>query len=278
MITKKYANRGSFKNYPVLRFSFKNKYGIIIYRGDKMTGVYIIINNITKQTYIGSSKDINRRFRQHKYNGKTNSTHNKNLYNDMYNYGIDNFSFELLEETSIDDMRLIEKKYMDKYNPYYNVQNYTENIMDIKKNIEKHKKVLESDEYKNKIKETRGFTKTNKFREEASKRSKNMWNNNYEKMCEQNRINQSSDEYREKRKIMALEPEMYKNNILSQRTRIGVDMFDLNNNKIRNFLSATQATNFVRENIYNKANLRTILKHIENNIPVYGYIFKREQS
>lgn len=243
-----------------------------------MTGVYKITNKINNKFYIGSSTNISKRFRQHRYNGSIKSKHNTELYGDMYNFGIDNFIFEVLEETNIDDMRVVEQKYMNQYKPDYNKQKYTENVMDKKEVKDKHTKILMSEGYKNKIKATRGFTQTDDFKKKISQSSKRYSRDNYEKICLKSKQAQSSLEYREKRRKIALEPEFYKNNILSQKTRIEVEMFDFDGNKINEFLSVTQASNFIRNNKVNTATPTSILKALKKDGIVYGYKFKTKQS
>jgi len=64
--------------------------------------IYKITNNINGKCYIGRTKDINRRFSDHKRLAFTKSIHKeyeKALYRAFRKYGINNFTFEILEET-----------------------------------------------------------------------------------------------------------------------------------------------------------------------------------
>lgn len=58
--------------------------------------IYKITNLVNKKIYIGQTKDINRRFREHRKCGY-NQVKNKYLYNAIKKYGIDSFAFEVLE-------------------------------------------------------------------------------------------------------------------------------------------------------------------------------------
>lgn len=58
--------------------------------------IYKITNTINKKIYIGQTKDINRRFREHRQCGY-NRVQNKYLYNAIKKYGVDAFTFEILE-------------------------------------------------------------------------------------------------------------------------------------------------------------------------------------
>lgn len=63
-----------------------------------MSYVYKITNNVNNKIYIGQTNDYNRRFREHK-NQMSGNNPNKYLYNAFNKYGIENFSFEVIEET-----------------------------------------------------------------------------------------------------------------------------------------------------------------------------------
>lgn len=62
--------------------------------------VYKITNNKTKQVYIGSSFDVKRRWKQHLYSSINEKSHAYNypLQIAFREYGLNNFSFEILEE------------------------------------------------------------------------------------------------------------------------------------------------------------------------------------
>ena len=59
-----------------------------------MVGIYLIMNKITSECYIGQSTNIENRFRSHR-NGIKNKKYV--LYSDMRFYGLDNFDFTILE-------------------------------------------------------------------------------------------------------------------------------------------------------------------------------------
>ena len=76
-------------------------------------GVYLITNTINGKTYIGSSSNIERRWR-HRYN--------KHLTSAMAKYGRNNFSFEILLECSRkrEDLIYFEQVCMGLFMPKYN--------------------------------------------------------------------------------------------------------------------------------------------------------------
>lgn len=68
-------------------------------------GIYIITNTINGKIYIGKSKNIERRFKQHKSYMKNKNLDNKRcnplLWYSCKKYGIDSFTFEILQSFKI---------------------------------------------------------------------------------------------------------------------------------------------------------------------------------
>lgn len=91
-----------------------------------MQGIYKITNLITNLCYIGKSNNIDRRWKDHKRLAFTegHKEYNKALYCSMRKYGLDNFSFEIIEELedySLSDEK--EKYWIKYYNSYFNGYN-----------------------------------------------------------------------------------------------------------------------------------------------------------
>lgn len=71
--------------------------------------------------YIGSSRDINQRFREHK-SQLTREAHANPILNRAFKkYGTENFISEFVEECSLDCLRQVEQKYIDTLKPHYNI-------------------------------------------------------------------------------------------------------------------------------------------------------------
>lgn len=85
---------------------------------NKISGLYKITNNITGDFYIGSSKDIKERFAKHKCISTWKQWPNLRMYQDMTKYGLDNFTFEIIEET--DNLREREQYWIEQLRPIYN--------------------------------------------------------------------------------------------------------------------------------------------------------------
>ena len=91
-------------------------------------GIYKISNNITNLVYIGQSKDINRRFIQHRCieHSPNMLEYNNQIHCAMRKYGIENFTFEIIEECSPEKLNEREKYWISFYNSYKNGYNGTE--------------------------------------------------------------------------------------------------------------------------------------------------------
>lgn len=80
------------------------------------TGIYKITNQLTKECYIGQAVDIASRWKDHAKAGLGIDTPQRNkLYKAIMEYGIQNFSWEILEECSRENLDEKEKFYIDLY-------------------------------------------------------------------------------------------------------------------------------------------------------------------
>lgn len=104
---------------------------------NKISGVYKITNNITGDFYIGSSKNIKVRWYNHKCLSRWSRIPNQRMYQDMAQYGLNNFKFEILEETA--EFKDREQYWIDQLRPSYNRQRA--NGQDIERYKETRRKV-----------------------------------------------------------------------------------------------------------------------------------------
>lgn len=87
-------------------------------------GIYKITNKINEKVYIGQSIHIERRFKEH----IQRATHNPKsvLHHAISVYGVSNFTFEILELCSIEELDRREIHYISEYNSLvptgYNIQ------------------------------------------------------------------------------------------------------------------------------------------------------------
>lgn len=80
------------------------------------SGIYKIKNVIDGKIYIGQSVNVQRRLKVHK-NRLTKGSHENNyLQNAVIKYGIDNFTFEIIEFCKLDLLDEKERFYISFYN------------------------------------------------------------------------------------------------------------------------------------------------------------------
>jgi len=98
---------------------------------NRIVCIYSVTNNVNNKTYIGQSIDVERRWLQHKY-GKGNII----LRNAIKKYGVENFTFTVLEtinpdnkskEQITEELTILEQKWFDLKQPFlrengYNIQ------------------------------------------------------------------------------------------------------------------------------------------------------------
>lgn len=110
----------------------------------KISGIYKITSIVTNECYVGSSKDVNHRCAQHKCPSTWKKYPNNSLYLDMQKYGLDKFSFEILEETT--NLKEREQYYIGLLKPSYNDRRASG--LDIERQKEYHKEYEQSEKYK----------------------------------------------------------------------------------------------------------------------------------
>lgn len=88
----------------------------------KKSGVYMFINNITNDLYVGSSLNLTRRMSIHFYFAKSDKG-NTILIRSMKKYDIENFSLAILEFCDKKPLSCVtlEQKWIDYYKPSYNM-------------------------------------------------------------------------------------------------------------------------------------------------------------
>ena len=99
---------------------FNKNYVPIHIGGIYVIGIYKITNLVNGKSYIGQSVNIQKRFNAHKsvaFN-PNDANYNYPLYRAIRKYGLENFSFEVLEECDISELNNKEIYYISKYNTY----------------------------------------------------------------------------------------------------------------------------------------------------------------
>lgn len=89
-----------------------------------MIGIYKITNKLNNKSYIGQSKNIERRWEEHRKSARLNSQYT--IHRAIRKYGLDNFSFEVLYECSEEELGRYEKFYIIIFGTYQKQYNMTE--------------------------------------------------------------------------------------------------------------------------------------------------------
>lgn len=144
-----------------------------------MIGIYKITNKINGKIYVGQSNCIQRRFAQHKSPYEQQRFSNKPLYKAFKKYGIQNFSFEVIEQCSQEQLNAREKFWIKTLHSLCHQNGYNitaggdgpqddnhpkhkltrEDVIDIRKRYARHQRCKDVQAlYKNKIGHS-GFSK-----------------------------------------------------------------------------------------------------------------------
>lgn len=110
------------------------------------SGVYVFINNITNEIYVGSSVDLTRRMRSYYYMAdNSDKSTNSIIIRAFRKYGLNNFSLGIKEFCSPQDCIKLEQKWINYYKPFYNILDIAGNSLGFKhtpETIEKLKKLF----------------------------------------------------------------------------------------------------------------------------------------
>ena len=139
----------------------------------KISCIYKITNTVTGDFYIGSSKNVKRRWKEHKCKSKWNRYPNNPMYQDMRKYGVDKFVFEVLAEVEVEELKEKEQQFIETLNPTYN--NYRAKGLDIERYKEAQKKYQKTDkckDYQKQYKKTDKYKKAQKEYNKSEKRKK----------------------------------------------------------------------------------------------------------
>lgn len=85
-------------------------------------GIYGIRNHDTGLVYVGSSKDLERREKEHFKNLECGIHHNLHLQNSYNKHGRDSFSFTVIELCQEDERLIREQTYIESLRPVYNMR------------------------------------------------------------------------------------------------------------------------------------------------------------
>ena len=111
------------EEFVVFFYNIKEEKNNIYKELRKKSGVYMLINNITKEFYIGSSLNLTKRMVSYYYYTNSDKLSKIVIIRAMKKYDLDNFSLGILEFCKNDSKVCLnlEQKWLDKYKPKYNI-------------------------------------------------------------------------------------------------------------------------------------------------------------
>ena len=130
----------------------------------KICGIYKITNTVTGDFYIGSSKDVKKRWSEHKHKSTWKQHPNNPMYLDMQKYETDKFAFEILEEAEPEQLKEAEQKFIEQLKPTYN--NRRADGWDIERYKEYQKDYEKTDKRKKRKKEYEKSDKRKQYKKE----------------------------------------------------------------------------------------------------------------
>ena len=138
---------------------------------EKISGIYKITNTVTGDFYIGSSKNIKRRWESHKWPSVWKQRKNNPMYLDMKKYGIDKFEFEIIAEVEPEHLKEKEQQFIETLNPTYN--NINAKGLDVARYKDYQKQYQKTD----KCKEAQKKYKKSDKGKESHKKAQNKYDN-----------------------------------------------------------------------------------------------------
>lgn len=143
----------------------------------EISAVYKIVNTVTGDFYIGSSRNVKQRWAVHKAPSTWKHYPNKPLYQDMQRYGVDKFMFQILVPVMPEHLTQVEQEYIEMLNPTYN--NNNAKGLNVERYKETNRKYQHSEKYKEYMKK---YQQSEKHKEYIKKYQ----NKYYSQLCEYN--------------------------------------------------------------------------------------------
>lgn len=145
---------------------------------EKISAVYKIMNEVTGDFYIGSSRDVKERWITHKCQSTWKLNPNSRMYQDMQKYGLDKFRFQTLVPVMPEYLKQVEQECIEMLKPTYNSIN-AKGI-----NVERHKETANKYRQSEKCKEARKkWRKTDEGKEYNRRQARKDMKKYYNQLC-----------------------------------------------------------------------------------------------
>lgn len=96
------------------------------------SGIYRWVNNITKNTYVGSGIDLSNRLNRYYHKSELTKKNNRPINQALVKYGHNNFTLEILEYCPKTVLLIRENYYFDLLKPEYNILKYAYSMLGFK--------------------------------------------------------------------------------------------------------------------------------------------------
>lgn len=134
---------------------------------EKISAVYKIVNTVTGDSYIGSSKNVDFRWVCHRLPSTWENQPNNKMYQDMKKHGVDKFRFQILAPVMPEYLKQVEQELIEMLKPTYNDRNaYGDDV-------ERYKETAKNWYYRHKEalrKANKKYRQTDKYKECEKKR------------------------------------------------------------------------------------------------------------
>lgn len=120
---------------------------------NKISAVYQIVNTVTNERYVGSSRNVKARWVAHKCPSTWKAKPNNKLYQDMQKYGLDKFRLQILAPVMPEYLKQVEQEFIEMLRPVYNDRNA--NGWDVERHKETRRKAMKKWDQTNKGKKAR---------------------------------------------------------------------------------------------------------------------------
>lgn len=87
---------------------------------NKISAVYQIVNTVTGDRYVGSSKHVFNRWAAHRSPSLWKTCPNNPMYKDFQKYGVDKFRFQILAPVMPECLKQVEQEFIEILHPTYN--------------------------------------------------------------------------------------------------------------------------------------------------------------
>lgn len=135
---------------------------------EKISAVYKIVNTVTGEFYIGSSVNVEHRWKVHKCPSTWKKCPNNRLYKNFQKYGLECFRFQVLCPVMPEYLKQVEQELIEMIKPAYN--DYNAKGWNIERLKETKTKYYQTDKCKEVLRKYRQSEKGREVNREAHKR------------------------------------------------------------------------------------------------------------